>query len=250
MSLLYLTPIKKLDIPVITPADLPNQVLWLRGDSFTADTTSTWTDLYGNISDFTATTTARPTLNPTGLNGQPVVEFDGTANVMASGTSTILDKNSPYSLIIVMNHLGFGGANEFRVVTNFVAGSAYLNTIWLTNSASYGPFTFGFSKYAGPDNLNMMGCDPSLGSSYQGIITTYDNGGDLASNYSARSGNSLLTTSAFTTGSNAQNNIIGAWANGGLFFNGGIAEIILISSVLTPIERRGIVDYLNTRYGI
>jgi hypothetical protein len=67
--------------------DIPtaNLALWLKADSgvtLSGSDVSTWADQSGNGKDATASGTARPTYQSSGINGMPAISFNGTTNRM------------------------------------------------------------------------------------------------------------------------------------------------------------------------
>lgn len=74
------------------PLTLPNLAVWLdAADTATitasAGAVSTWADKSGNGRDVTASSTARPTTGANTQNGQNVLTFNGSTNVMVSAGS-------------------------------------------------------------------------------------------------------------------------------------------------------------------
>src|SRR6187402_906825 len=74
------------------PSDIAGLVRWFRGSSLVGsngDPISSWTDESPSAQNVTATTTARPTISDTGINGRRCASFNGTTNLI-KGSDTNL----------------------------------------------------------------------------------------------------------------------------------------------------------------
>lgn len=246
MSLRALSPIKQ-GAPAWTPGSLPNLALWLRGDSFTFNTTATWADLSGNARDFTQTGTNRPTVDGTGLNGQATVDFDRSASQYLVGNSdTLFNTGTAYTVLMVAKNDTFGGAGEFHTALNLKGNVLYL--MWFTNAGgAYGDSTFGFS------NNKAMSATAGWGTTNYNLFTqTYNGSGDTTpGNYVLEkngAGQTVGGPNGLSLGTNVNN--IGRWAAGSDYFDGKIAEIIVMTSVISAPNLALLETYITTRYGI
>jgi len=94
------------------PRNLPNLQLWLDATRIAqADSTSvaTWSDQSGNGYDATqGGSAARPTFIASGLNGLPVVRFDGTDDRLSipSSTATFKFLHSDVSTVFIVAKAG------------------------------------------------------------------------------------------------------------------------------------------------
>jgi len=73
------------------PTDLATVIAWYKADQITAsdaDPLATWEDQSGNSHDLTAAGTARPVYRTLQVNSLPAVDFDGTDDLMSSGSYT------------------------------------------------------------------------------------------------------------------------------------------------------------------
>lgn len=235
--------------PAWTPASLPDLGLWLRGDSFTFDTTATWADLSGNGRHYTQTGTNRPTVDGTGLNGQQTVAFDRAASQYLTGNSdTILSSAVAHTVIIVMKQPVFPGPNTYRTIMSVKSASTMWVT-WLTNDVFYGDCAFGFA------NSKIMGSTAGWGSSaYNLFVSTYNGSGDSTSTNFSLEKNGAAQVVAGPKASSAGNNlnVVGRYGStgGSDYFDGQIAEIIVMTSSISAPDRASLETYINTRYAI
>jgi hypothetical protein len=228
------------------PSDLPNLQLWLRGDSFTFDTTATWADLSGNGRDFTQTGSNRPTVDGTGLNGQATVDFvRASSQYLVGNGDTLFNTGAAHTVIMVVKNDAFGGAGQYQSPLNFKGNTAYV--MWFTNDAFYGDCAFGFMA------SKIMSATASWGTTdYNLFVQTYNGSGDTTpANYTLeKNGASQTVGGPKATGAGTAANNIGRLAGGSDYFDGKIAEIIVMSSVISASDLAELETYINERYGI
>lgn len=247
MALRFLTPLKTV-IDFWSPADLPDLELWLRGDSFTYDTTATWADLSGNGRDFTQTGTNRPTIDGTGLNGKQTLDFDRAASQYLTGNGdTLFNTGTAYTVVAVLKNASFGGANEYHTWASFKGNTMWVS--WLTNDVFYGDGAMGFA------NSKTMTATASWGTSaYNLLVTTYNGSGDsTGSNYTIeKNGASQTVVGPRATSAGNNLNVVGRFGStgGSDYYDGQIAEIIVMSSVISAGNLTSLETYINSRYGI
>ena len=213
------------------PTEIDNCILWLRSDAgITKDESnlvSLWEDQSGNNNHASqSNNTLKPIWAATGANGNPMLNF----------TAQNLDLNS----IIT-------GTQEVFII--YKAAGASATTKFLTKDSSY------LGMYHEPGYLEVT--------TRVDVVTTDDN----TNYYGAYSDHIWLNF-------NFRIQDMGGWVNavtvcGGLTLaesadlagacesedignaesNGGIAEIIVYSSILSSEDRTTLNSYLNTRYG-
>lgn len=223
-------------------------LLWLRADvGVTQDSNgvvSAWADQSGNSNDaFQGTASQAPTEVAAGINGQPVIRFDGGSSFL---------------------HLPSGFSDFTQGVTALVVAKPTAAVAWqrifeLANGPSVDSIVFGRSsstdhllfecvngngnlaaEVASGDGAIALGTPQLFECSQNGTgatATLYKNGQPLTIQGAAQIGNVTRTR-----------NLIGTTNFGGSFFAGDIAEIVLFDHSLTDTERQVWEHYLNAKY--
>jgi hypothetical protein len=218
---------------VFLPSSIAGLQFWVRADlGITMDgsnNVSNWADQSGNGRDLTAATTARPLFVTNLINGMPAVRFNGTANVMKTGSFTTAQ---PLTFFIVLKNVAWTdgkrvlssdtGANDPQILQRGT-GSGFT----LQSNLSDGPQVTG----AGTTNYHYLKAIFNGTSSKLSI----DGGSD------ATSGNNLANSMTFVwLGSD----------NSGDFSNVEIAEAFLYNSAITGANLTNVNSYLHGLYGL
>lgn len=209
-----------------------------------------WADQSGKGYDATqSTTAARPTYIASGLNGLPVVRFDGTDDRLALGAS---------ALGMLRN---VGGASLFAVVKYGTAATNQVALMITRNGDNF--FRLGILK---TDSNNFRAIGRRLDANGAQNVTSAQN---LTSNFFIHSAlanyqNTLLQqfingaldgektdfqTSGNTSDTDSNNIAIGAEV-AATFLNGDIAEIIVYNRALNTSELAQVHRYLARKWGI
>ncbi len=213
--------------------------LWLDAEdastiTLNGSTVSQWSDKSGNGRNATqATAVNQPTYTASGLNGKPVLTFDG-ANDTLSYDGTFL-ANTDYTVTAVhyrsdpKDFNWFLGGGIAGVNQNFLMGYE------ASTKLRWGQFgndvdTFGQTYVAGLPSTVVARQSGADGKS------TFING--VASGVSANTANLI---------SNAGANI-GSFL--GSFFVGGMAEIVMTTSALSTNDRQKLEGYLAWKWGL
>ncbi len=107
--------------------DGTNLNLWLRGDlgvTQSGGTCSNWADQSGNGHDFTAITTAKPTVNASGVNGLQTLDFDGTLNHLVGPAWSTLISASASTMCIAYTPNAYTTTNAATYNCDCVIGDA------------------------------------------------------------------------------------------------------------------------------
>ena len=225
-----------------------NIVTWLRGDEGTSTTTdnttlTTWTDQ--SSASNSATSDGNPPLfkdNATdNINGNPVVDFDGTDDRLALTLSSLIGSN--YALFGAGRRqnananqyiVGFGDASGTG--TNEILQLGYSDNTTATLSQQANDLDATVAAFNSPQ------IDPFL--IYGEFFGT---GHGVQENR-----NSVLTTNsnANTDALSGTNTGFIGFSSGSQFFEGEIGEIVGYSSALTADEETRVYSYLAVKYGI
>ena len=250
------------------PRSLPNLQLWLDATRIAqANNTAvaTWSDQSGNGYDATqGGSAARPTFIASGLNGLPVVRFDGTDDNLSvpSSTATFKFLHSDVSTVFIVAKAG--------VVADPGVTYGFLHNG--TGTTSIG-FYIRFID-ASPNN-DRIGHNIFFGTSGQTVLSNNtDNNAFTANQFNflsvlskpsdavaaersaisinggvARKANSSTNTPST---SNATNDLIigGSISSTTPFLNGDIAEIIVYNRALNTSELAQVHRYLARKWGI
>ena len=239
------------------PRNLPNLQLWLDATRIAqADSTSvaTWSDQSGNGYDATqGGSAARPTFIASGLNGLPVVRFDGTDDAMdlLSG-----------SLGMLRN---VAGATIFSVV-KYAADNVRTYNLHINDSGSGQRLTSGRSSTTTKYEARGRRLD---GIATQDIMSTQNvTNNFVIQSVSANYSNTLLQqyingaldgqktdfqTSGNTSDTNSFNISVGylkTTSSSINYLNGDIAEVIVYNRALNTSELAQVHRYLSRKWGI
>lgn len=184
---------------------------------------SSWAALTGGATLAQATGSLQPLYITSGINGHPVVRFDGVDDML---TATITDRAQPHTWIVVAKLASTGSLWK----TAIQSGSE----VWADSG--------GWTGYAG------TGLITSTHTTNPAVVTTVINGGSSAVYIDGGLGASGAAGS-LTTGTALA---VGEHPNTGLSrpFDGDIAEILLYDHALTAGERATVHSYVQDRYGI
>jgi hypothetical protein len=223
---------------VWSPAMYPNLALWLRGDGGTTIATgvSQWNDLSGNGSNVVqATGSKQPAFNSTGgPNGQAYLNFVSASAQYLSIALAVLGV-SPWTVFAIVSSTTPSVEGFFLDVGSSGNGAAFGldgvstdRTLWYPGAAVLGSTAMSASTWEG-------WCAQNNGTTSSLLI----NG--VAQSLTNATTQPLTPTALTQIGAG-----IGTGANN---WNGGIAEIIVYSSVLTAAQIVQVRSYLQARYG-
>lgn len=217
-------------VPAVMPSDFTDLRLWLKADAITgvADggSVASWQDLSGhNYHATNSTPTERPTFVANGVNGLPIVRFDGSQNLASSAPTA----NAEQTIVAVIrpNLLSgartiLGGRVQFRLQDNDIE----------VLHAGVGLIAKAFLPAINTD-FQVLTMTLSAASGTVGIWL-----GNVCGWYGAQSAGPF---SAGTTG-------IGVSTVWGEVFSGDIAEIACYDRALDDAERSALVASLRTKW--
>lgn len=235
-----------------TPAELPNLALWLDADdaatiTLNGTTVSQWNDKSGNGRNVTQAVAAnQPTYTATGLNGKPVLTFNGTNSFMTFQTA-------------------FGTVTEFNAVV-----------VWRTNASGVGNFDYLYQIGDGSNALSLNAASPTAGSfngNYYGLTsatpaTAFDFSTPAVFNAAKISSHRIGTGTAHNFWVNGSARTVPAWSQSlnvnsstsglGRFINsnahflqGYIAEMVFVTNTaLSTADRERLEGYLAWKWGL
>jgi hypothetical protein len=237
------------------PRNLPNLQLWLDATRIAqADSTSvaTWADQSGNGYDATqGGSAARPTYIASGLNGLPVVRFDGTDDVMSLGASALgmIRNVAGATVFVVVKYPSNNLTNNLLFISiSSVSGSNRLNLL----QTSIPKYQVAGRRLDAESSQNATS-NQNAASNFI-IQTAYaDFSNTLLQQFinGALDGQKTDFQTAGNTSDTDSNLInIGASGNNTNRLNGDIAEIIVYNRALNTSELAQVHRYLSRKWGI
>lgn len=226
---------------VVTQTSLPLQNLKLhlvsdKGVVTTGSAVTNWNDQSGNGNDaFQNTGINQPTYVQNSINGLPAIRFNGSTSKLTLPTSMSLGiQNNPYEMFIV-------GKSSSSNIQFLIAGGSLEQYEYHLNGASGARFIPTTSAY-----LDM------------GMTGVYTDGNPHVFSARASSSGGAVRVDGIDEGtsgnnirsSNTANLLLGVRSDGGYYFNGDIAEVLIYNSILSTTDRNTVEQYLADRYGI
>jgi hypothetical protein len=233
-----------------SPSDISGLTVWLKSDSGTSSTTdegaiSTWSDQSGNGNHFTqATGGNQPTYETTGINGKPVVNFDGSNDYMERNLSS-------FGTIFVVSRMSSVTSFKAMVGGRGTTGTPFDALLLGPNGTGSNPsFRWGIGAGSALELTGLNG-DIVVNSPFiavgekTGTTSTsmrfWWNGSLRDSDTSA---SAPIAMDKMVVGAGHYNdNVVDFWP-------GDIAEVILYDSSLTELQRINVEDYLAERWGV
>lgn len=222
--------------------------LWLDADNVAGNNTtpldgslvSTWADLSGNGNNAIQTGTgAKPTYVSNGINGNPVVRFDGANDLLDAGAGFPIIGNG-LTIFTVLRFTSSSGSQG--ILGNRGGGAGYM-------LGEEGPPTFN-DRFQFVGGTTLLSSGPTTPNSLNGqklVLAALKDGGTLtmftnAIPFATSGGDGALTDigNAVTIGTNPQQG----------FYNGDLAEILIYDRALNAVERQAVNEYFFANYSI
>ena len=204
---------------------------------------ATWADRSGHSNHVTqATGAAQPAYSTSvaALNNKPAVNFDGTDDVLARATFTQGAIAQPNTIFLVAepDDNGTALASGQLMVDGGSAGTAR-HVIDITNSGGSASIS---DLFAGAALLSTPAFVATGAHIFEGV---FNNTSSVVAVDGARS------TATGAGGTQAMNGMtVGNRFSGSFWFDGRIAEIIVITGALSAAQRLPIRQWLATKYGV
>ncbi len=231
----------KFNIETLDVSEISGLQLWLRADSVAKDENdkvSRWYDLSpNNYEILQSNTTNQPTYISEGLNERPVIRFNGSSSYLNGGDILDLGTES-WNIFIV-------GKGSSYAVSKSIYGSANSRYAVQLNKMQYIDNLQRTVTYIGSEPIN------SLYELYSVNINR-----DSSSNYLYYNGE-LIGTQPISSTYNMNSSfyfLVGGYnsSNGTipprLYFNGDLAEILMISGELSDEQSGSVHNYLAQKY--
>ena len=215
---------------VASPLDIAGCVGWWDASdagSITASggLVSQWNDKSTAGNHATASSTARPTTGTRSLNGKNVLDFDGTANAMAT---SLADTATQTVLFVAVSDVASSSGRLWSYGTTNRGVFSDSGTWAFWRQQTSGAILFGATASATSPSV---ACALFTSNS---SLTTFGNGAQGTTNDPVDS-----SGASFNIGKETTN-----------FFNGYIAEIVIYNTALSTAERARVESYLATKWGI
>ena len=229
----------------VAPVTVSGMRIWLRADkgvTVSGDRATSWRDQSGRSMDATQTNSSlRPTFVLPGLNGKPVLRFNGTSNAM----------NLPHFMTGAT-------AGDMFVVVRAAAASLSSDSRLFSAINGHAPTCYPVANnrisdgFATPSGIPFGAAGVDLT-----VAKIYNVTGD-ASGWSARldgtklehrgSNQVAFTNTTWTPVLGADRS--GSWYALANWFGGDVAEIIIYDRALTIAERQEVGEYLAQKYAL
>jgi hypothetical protein len=240
---------------VTDPRDITGCALWLDGaDSSAASMTldgtavSSWRDKSGNGRDFTATSTARPTLTASVINSRSAVTFNGSTNTLTGNAAAqdVIRNLAGYTVFTVLRTASIAAGERLA----FGVGATVLFRTGQTDSRS-----FMGGRRVGADTLESVtgtASELSVGATFIQSAVVNHTTQSLAGIRNGATYAADTTYMAAGVSENVASSVsVGTQAGGTYgFWNGEIAEIIAFNSALTTTNRARVEAYLAAKWGV
>ncbi len=208
-------------------SDISGLQMWLKPESLSSGSISSWTDSSGLGNHATQGTGAnQPTVQNSAINGYKAARFDGANDTL--GVALGADASRTYFVVTRVNTLSdssvLGWGNNFGRLAA-IDGS----TTW-----KYGvnEATSQVNLGGTVTNWNLLTLRLNSASSLDAYLN-----GDSATSFDP---SNLITT--------ATNLTIGGRGDGGAFLNGDVAEVIVFNTALSNTDRDKVLGYLSNKY--
>lgn len=235
-----------------------NLALWLDAEdaasiTLNGSTVSQWNDKSGNGRNVSQATAAnQPNYTASGLNGKPVITFDGTNDALLNASAELMRAVSGTTVVMVMSR----AANLTTEAVSLWVGTSVGNAR-LVMSHRVGLAAPGEGFVSGGRRLSTDSFQTVTGFAYTSdpIIAAarhdYANA-NLEIWQDGTAGPSRVYQTAGVTDNNAGELAVGAALVTGtnLPFNGYIAEITLVHSALSTTDRERLEGYLAWKWGL
>lgn len=229
--------------PAWSPSDIPGLVLWLDNSLITesAGKVTAWPDLSGLGNHAAQGNPAlQPAYDATGLNGQPLVQFDTVDTVLDNATLS-LPANTPFTVFAVGKS------------TNVNPDTTDRNGSWMQLGNPTGRHILSTSRVGGVHYISTITADVSISASY-GIAQApcalmWSDDGAGAAVMGFRANGVAKTASA---GRPAAGAVSGYQLNTvrTTYFGAGIAAVLVYDSLLDAGEIALVESYIQTRWGV
>lgn len=242
-----------------SPHDLDAAKVWMRADEIPETSraggfVSRWPDLGPGGNSLTAAGSKRPAFVASGINGRPVVRFDGMDDTLVRGAVSGPGGGSAGGAVMVVRRVAAAAASASRPVAFVSTGN---NAGVPRLSLSTGTLGRAVAQGRRPDSGALVSVTSSTAvpasaaqlqaavlDSAAGKLTEYVNGlkvGESSLGSPPLSPSSVAAPRALRLGSTG--------AAGEKPFGGDIAEVIMLTGPLTDCQRRMLEGYLAHRWG-
>ena len=246
----------KVSMTLWTPTQL-NTALWMDSDdsrtiTLNGATVSQWNDKSGNARDVSQpTAAAQPTYSATGLNGKPILTFDGGDLLLNNSPGALLRNVNGATLAAVVNYTNNSVSRAVCSVSTATAGQTRASLL-VNNTTATGYLTGGRRLDANSFQLSGSSTFSAATPVIQIGVLDYAN----SDAFSYINGNLDATNTSFQTDGNTSDTNSAALYIGGSATGstnpllGSVAEIVIIQSALNTAQRQNLEGYLAWKWGL
>ncbi len=223
--------------------------LWVKADSgVTTNSTGfveTWADQSGNHNDATQSDdTLKPALVPNGINGKPVIRFDGVNDYLDVANGTGLDITGDIASFAVIRVQDYSVYNEIWGKTGGGGNNIPAPTDWYLSTGSGTPQLF---RGDGSGFQNVSGARPVRADTY--VVIGMRQAGTTVTQFINGSTNGVgeITVTPADGGNDLK---IGTREDLFTHMKGDIAELLIYNNALSDVDVVTAQNYLRNKYGI
>jgi hypothetical protein len=221
--------------------------LWLKADAISGvsdgGALGTWNDSSANALD--AVAGVAPIYHSNGVNGLPVVSFNGTTQYLSipyssNALTSTFATGGEYAAFIVFKNTDFSVARPLIAADEIFNPDFYIR---LNAAATVQVYGGGSDAYSTATTSTLSNASIQLFE----VVDSKLNGIQYFINGSAAGTSSHLY---YPSGKTQTHLDIGRWIGSLNFFQGDIAEILIYKTALTTNDRQAVEEYLRTKYAL
>lgn len=241
-----------------SPSDIAGLQLWVKADQIAGndgDSVSTWSDQSGSSRHLTEVTAGQdPILKKAanGINSQNVVRFDGSNDVLAFLSTSIIQNLGATTMALVFRAANTtqDGTTPFLIST---ASAGSTRAAFFFGLSADGKLNVGGRRLDADTSQFLQGGNKSTSPTFalayfdwtNSDLTLYENGTQTGQTLSFQTSGNTENTASAEICVGAANSVAAAAA-----FNGDVAEIIIYNSILSSTDRNLLGGYIQTKYAL
>jgi subtilisin-like proprotein convertase family protein len=237
------------------PSSLASLAAWFKADAIPAgdratDRVTRWINSAsaGATGNFTASGSPRPTYVASGLNGKPVVRFDGADDALTLGSSTLL-KQVPGATVYAVRKFATVPTSQRSFFFVSTGSSGTSTRFVMRTSSTAQPQVVGRRLDSGTISSATSTAPVPQAFEIHGGVANYS-GGSISQWINGLAQGTATVSAGTTSASNALGSAIGSAKASGTHFSGDIGEIVVVHAALGAADREKLEGYLAHRWGL
>ena len=240
----------RLQLQTLAPAS--GSAMWLNASQgFTVSgNTTTWLDQSSNGNNAVNTAGTGPTLTTSanGINGLPVINFNGTNQYLAGGLAGSNSATTSLTFFIVHKDANLNGLATYLSPPGWTTGPP-ATTQFLHSSGVGNKF-----QYSVNPNADRAGATYTISTNVPEVDEVVNNNGQISLYVNGNSNGTFNNSASQAKFLGVFD--IGAWASSGTnptanltrWFGGSIGEILIYDSALSTTNRQAVESYLDSKW--